>query len=203
MPYTTYGLLKTIRSHTISVPRVAETVDHGRPNACNLCHVDKTLRWTSDALERWYGQPRAGLSPDQERVSSMVLMALAGDAGQRVIAAEAFRWRPAQQAAGTAWMAPHVIQLLDDPYDAVRYSAQRSLRSLPGFADVEVDVIAGPRTRRQAQLAAMRLWDARADRGAGIATASAVLLDGKGGVRVDEMLRLIRQRNHRRMLLRE
>ena len=50
MPYTTYGLLKTIRSHTIGSPSVAETLNAGRPNACNLCHVDKTLRWTSDAL---------------------------------------------------------------------------------------------------------------------------------------------------------
>jgi hypothetical protein len=30
---------------------------------------------------------------------------------------------PAQNAAGTAWIAPQLIQLLDDPYDAVRYSA--------------------------------------------------------------------------------
>ena len=202
MPYTTYGLLKTIRSHTISVPSVAETVDHGRPNACNLCHVDKTLRWTSDALQRWYGQPRAALTADQEQVSSMVFMALTGDAGQRVIAAEAMRWRPAQQAAGTAWMAQQLIQLIDDAYDAVRYSAGRSLRSLPGFATFDADFIAGPRVRRQVQLAGMRQWDATRgpDREAFGAN---VLLGSDGSLLVDQMLRLLKQRNHRRMLLRE
>jgi hypothetical protein len=202
MPYTTYGLLKTIRSHTVSAPSVAETVEHGRPNACNLCHVDKTLRWTSDALERWYGHPRATLSADQEQVSSVVLLALTGDAGQRVIAAEAMRWRPAQEVAGTAWMAPQLIQLLDDPYDAVRYSAGRALRSLPGFATFETDFIAGPRVRRQVQLAGMRQWDAQTG-SARTAHGRDVLLGPEGTLLVEEMLRLLKQRNHRRMLLRE
>ena len=202
MPYTTYGLLKTIRSHTIGNPSVAETLNAGRPNACNLCHVDKTLRWTSDALARWYGKPPATLTADQERISSMALMALEGDAGQRVIAAEAFRWPPAQQAAGTSWMAPFVAQLLDDSYDAVRFSAGRALKALPGFEGVEYDFVAGPRARRQQQLQVMRRWDAVRGTPAG-ATGGTVLLAPDGTLMVDEMRRLIARRNHRRMLLRE
>src|SRR5262249_9552034 len=41
MPYTTYGLLRALRSHQISSPTVQASVDTGRPNACNLCHLDK------------------------------------------------------------------------------------------------------------------------------------------------------------------
>lgn len=201
MPYTTYGLLKTIRSHTIGSPSVAETTRTGRPNACNLCHVDKTLGWTSEQLERWYGHAPASLGPDQERISSMALMALEGDAGQRVIAAEAFRWPPAQQVAGTAWMAPLVAQLLDDSYDAVRYSAGRTLRSLPGFDGIPYDFVAGPRERRRQQLLVMRRWDAL--RGVAASPGRAVLLAADGTLMVEEMLRLIGRRNHRRMLLRE
>ena len=202
MPYTTYGLLKTIRSHTVGSPSVAETATVGRPNACNLCHLDKTLRWTSEALERWYGHPRAALTTDQERVSAMALMALEGDAGQRVIAAEAFGWPPARQASGTGWMAPFLAQLLDDGYDAVRFSAGRSLRRLPGFEQLTFDFVAGPQVRRRTQLQVMRRWDEV--RGAEQpAQGSAVLLAADGSLIVDEMLRLIRQRNHRRMLLRE
>ena len=52
MPFTTYGLLKTIRSHQISNPSVQATLETGRPNACNLCHLDKTLEWTANALTR-------------------------------------------------------------------------------------------------------------------------------------------------------
>jgi hypothetical protein len=202
MPYTTYGLLKTIRSHTVGSPSVAETASVGRPNACNLCHVDKTLRWTSDALERWYGHQRAALTADQERVSSMALMALEGDAGQRVIAAEAFGWPPAQQASATDWMAPFLAQLLDDGYDAVRFSAGRSLGRLPGFEQFQFDFVAGPQARRRSQLQVMRRWDDV--RGAAKpAPENAVLLASDGSLMVNEMLRLIRQRNHRRMLLRE
>src|SRR5262249_13931342 len=51
MPYTSYGLLRALRSHQISSPTVAVTVRSGRPNACNLCHLDKTLAWTAQYLE--------------------------------------------------------------------------------------------------------------------------------------------------------
>ena len=135
----------------------------------------------------------------------MALMALEGDAGQRVIAAEAFRWTPAQQVAGTTWMAPLVAQLLDDSYDAVRFSAGRTLRSLPGFDGVAYDFVAGPRVRRQQQLQVMRRWDTVRGSGAGSGATPgrAALLGPDGALMVDEMLRLIGRRNHRRMLLRE
>ena len=129
-------------------------------------------------------------------------MALTGDAGQRVIAAEALRWAPAQQVAGTWWMVPVLAQLLDDPYDAVRYSAGRALGSVPALDGFSYDFVAGPRARRQRQLAAMRIWD-------GVAPTrqsrdgAAVLVRPDGALQVDEMLRLVRQRNNRRMLLRE
>ena len=47
MPYTSYGLLRAIRSHTVTSPSVRESVEIGRPNACNLCHVDRTLAWST------------------------------------------------------------------------------------------------------------------------------------------------------------
>lgn len=196
MPYTTYGLLKTIRSHTVSSPSVAESVDTGRPNACNLCHLDKTLRWTSDALGTWFDQPRARLSPDEETVSAAVVWALRGDAGQRAILAEAFGWAPAQQASGAGWMAPYLAQLLNDPYDAVRFIAERSLRTLPGFAPLPYDFIAPEGRRREAQLRAMAIWDRGRERER--RTDPQLLMDAQGNLRVPELLRLIAERNTRR-----
>ena len=61
MPYTTYGLLKSIRSHWIDSPSVAASVETGRPNACNQCHLDRTLAWTGEALAEWYGVQRVEL----------------------------------------------------------------------------------------------------------------------------------------------
>ncbi len=207
MPYTTYGLLKTIRSHTVSSPSVAESVEHGRPNACNLCHLDKSLSWTADALTRWRpalaGLPASTrqLTSDEQRVSAAVLWTLTGDAGQRAIVAQAMGWKPAQDASGTVWMPPFLAQLLDDPYDAVRFIASRSLKSLPAFASLEYDFVAPPRSRLAAQRSTMGIWD-RERRGLPRSRPE-VLVDGNGVLEVNEMLRLLKTRDNRPVLLRE
>lgn len=211
MPYTTYGLLKTIRSHTVSNPSVEESTEFGRPNACNLCHLDRSLSWTAEALAaRGRQEPGRlggigrGLTTDEQTVSAAVLWALKGDAGQRAIVAQAMGWSPAQTASGTGWMTPILAQLLDDPYDAVRFIAARSLRSLPGFQAFPYDFVAPPKQRYAAQLSAMRAWDS-AGRGASTASnrRSGVLINPDGSLFVNEMLRIVRERDDRRVLLRE
>jgi formate-dependent nitrite reductase cytochrome c552 subunit len=133
MPYTTYGLLKTIRSHQISNPSVQVTLETGRPNACNLCHLDKTLDWTAGYLERWYGTTKPPLGDDERSVAASLLSLLKGDAGQRAIVAQSMGWAPAQEASGTGWLAPYLALLSKDAYDAVRYIATRSMTTLPAF----------------------------------------------------------------------
>jgi hypothetical protein len=76
MPHTTYGLLKAVRSHQIDSPRVKASLETGRPNACNLCHLDQTLEWASTWLSKWYGHPQAELSPEDRRVSAALLWLL-------------------------------------------------------------------------------------------------------------------------------
>jgi len=133
MPYTTYGLLKTIRSHQISSPSVQASLETGRPDACNLCHLDKTLAWTADALTKWFGTPRPELGDDEQHVAASLLWLLRGDAGQRAIVAQSMGWAPAQQASPRGWLQPYLALLQKDSYDAVRYIASRSLTSLPPF----------------------------------------------------------------------
>lgn len=133
MPYTTYGLLKTIRSHQISSPSVQATLDTGRPNACNLCHLDKTLAWTAESLETWYGIAPPLLGEDERRVAASLLALLKGDAGQRAIAAQSMGWTAAREASGSGWMTPYLALLTKDSYDAVRHIASRSLATLPPF----------------------------------------------------------------------
>jgi Cytochrome c552/Cytochrome c554 and c-prime len=201
MPYTTYGLLKTIRSHTIGSPTVKESVESGRPNACNLCHLDKTLAWTGDALARWYGTPAVALNEDERSVAASLLWLLKGDAGQRAIVAQAMAWPPAQQASGADWTAPYLAQLLDDPYDAVRFGAARSMTTLPGFGAFSFDFVSPAAERRQAQLRTMATWD-RARRRPG-RTESELLMTAAGEVDIPRVLALLKQRNNRSMLLRE
>jgi hypothetical protein len=121
-----------VRSHTISSPSVATELATGRPNACNLCHLDRTLPWTADALQRWYGTPVPAVAGDDAEVAAGVRWLLTGDAGQRLLAAWHFGWPAARTAAGGDWQQPFLARLLDDPYYVVRFRAAASLRTLPG-----------------------------------------------------------------------
>ncbi len=131
MPYTTYGLLKGIRSHTVSSPSVQSSVDTGRPNACNQCHLDKTLAWADEQLTRWYGHAPTKLDDDQRALAAGVLWTLIGDAGQRALMAWSMGWEPARAVSGTEWMTPYLALLLRDRYGAVRMIATRSLKLQP------------------------------------------------------------------------
>jgi hypothetical protein len=56
---------------------------------------------------------------------------------------------------------------MDDPYDAVRYIAGRSLRRLPGFERFEYDFVPAPGTRPRVAPRVLAAWEARGDRAAG------------------------------------
>ncbi len=202
MPNTTYGLLKTVRSHQISSPSVSGDTATGRPIACNLCHLDKTLAWTSEHLQSWYGAARADLPTDETSIAASLLWLLRGNAAQRVIVAQAFGWSPAQRASGTEWMPFYLAQLMDDPYDAVRFIAYRSLRGLPGFETQPFDFVAPPKARFAAVLSVVDRW-----RGAGRAgnrrTDPELLFNADGTLHGEVVSRLLGERDHRRVLLRE
>ena len=174
MPHTTYGLLKTIRSHQISSPSVQATLDTGRPNACNLCHLDRTLGWTADAIAKWYGTARPPLAEDDETVAAAVGWLLKGDAGQRAIVAQAMGWAPAQRASGAGWLAPYLALTEKDPYDAVRLIAARSRSTLPAFDRAQL-----PRGTPQ------------------------LLINADGSFDAARVNRLVRARDNRRLVYRE
>ena len=134
MPYTNYGLFKATRSHSITSPSVESIQHKTRPNACNLCHLDESLAWTSKHLANWYGQPAATLEEDERVTSAWALWALRGDAGQRVVAAWHPRWQQAQEAAGSEWTRIVLEELAKDPYSAVSYVAEASIKRLPNAA---------------------------------------------------------------------
>jgi predicted CXXCH cytochrome family protein len=180
MPYTTFGLLKAIRTHRITSPNVAATLATGRPDACNLCHVDRTLAWSAEHLTAWYGAPAVELSDDERTIAASLVWLLRGDAGQRALAAWSLGWAPAQAASTTAWMAPFLAVLLDDPYSAVRYTAARSLRTLPGYADLEYDFVGRPAEWRRTQEDVMARWH-----GAGTAARPELLIAAGGGISRD------------------
>jgi hypothetical protein len=181
MPNTTYGLLKAMRSHQVSSPDVTASVQTGRPNACNLCHLDRTLAWTAELLQQRYGIAAPELSEDERSVAASVLWSLRGDAGQRALLAWGFAWPAAIQASGSDWSAPFLGLLMDDPYDAVRYIAGRSLRRVPGFERFDYDFVPAPGERPRAAPRVLAAWQARGDHAAG---RPELLIDATG--RIDQ-----------------
>jgi len=139
MPHTTYGLFVAMRSHRVDSPSVAVSKATGRPNACNLCHLDQTLGWTDAHLVEWYGTEPTVLDEADDTVAAAVEWLVRGDAAQRSVAAWHMGWEPAQRASGRGWQAAHLAVLLADPYVTVRRVAQRSIETLPGFEDFEYD----------------------------------------------------------------
>jgi hypothetical protein len=140
MPYTTYGLTKALRSHTITSPSVSASLATGRPNACNQCHLDRSLAWAAEHLSEWYGHEPPALDGDQERTAASVLWTLSGDAGQRALMAWSLAWLPAREVAGTSWMPPLLSTLLMDEYDAVRWIAVRAARLDRRWKDLVLDL---------------------------------------------------------------
>lgn len=190
MPHTTYGLLKAIRSHTITSPDVGKDVAAGRPNACNLCHLDKTLQWTAESLEKWYQIEPPELDKDQREIAASLLWILKGDAAQRALVAWNMGWPVAQAVSGTNWQMPFLSQLLDDPYLAIRFIARRSLRSLEGLAGLKVNMYGPPEARQAAIAAIAQFWYETQENSV---SKRSELLFGKDELDIERVQRLLRE----------
>jgi hypothetical protein len=55
MPRIVSGLDTVVRSHRISVPTDERMLGRDAPNACNLCHLDRSLTWTRSELAKGWG----------------------------------------------------------------------------------------------------------------------------------------------------
>ena len=55
MPRSVTSLHARMRDHSIGDPVPENTVRHGIPNACNLCHTAKTAEWAAQKVKAWYG----------------------------------------------------------------------------------------------------------------------------------------------------
>jgi hypothetical protein len=125
------------------------SVEHGRPNACNQCHVDQTLAWTGEHLQQWYNIEPIALDEDEKTISATLLWMLRGDAIQRVLAAWTLGWEPSRQPAADEWRLPFLAQLLDDPYSMTRFMAAGSLEKL-GVELQPYDFLESPQNRPSA-----------------------------------------------------
>jgi len=202
MPHSTYGLLKAVRNHRIESPSVRTSLETGRPHACNQCHLDRTLAWTAERMQEWYGHEPPALSADERDVAGSVMWSLTGDAGQRALMAWSFDWKPARDTSGIEWMAPYVAEMLDDDYAAVRHIAGRTLKGLPGYESFEYDSTEPRAKLMDAVDRAFDIWLERR-RESGLNGYEAALINPDGSLRTAEFERLLRRRNHSPVILNE
>lgn len=193
MPRTTWGLLGAIRSHQVDSPDVAVWAETGRPLACNLCHLDRSVAWTDAWLRTWRGDP---VAIPQDDPSAAAVGVLAAEAGVRALWAWHLAWPAATSIAGSTWQLELLAAALGDPYPAVRETAWQSIdRLLPDHAVILAPgALAGPhQAERIRAIAATR----HADR-----DGPAVLrLDGVSDS--DTIARWIATRDDRRVALAE
>ena len=198
MPFTTYGLLRALRSHQIESPRVATSLATGRPNGCNLCHLDKSLGWTAQQLSDWFSQPVPDLTADDREISAALRWAMSGDAGQRAVVGWNMGWAPAQAASGTDWLPPALSQLMQDNYDVIRKIGYKSLQSIPEYSDIRFNFVAPQAERNVVTKEIMARWYSQP-----IATRPMVLLNDDGTLDKSRFDQLILRRDRRSVVLLE
>ena len=131
MPSMTYGILSIHPSHRITSPDPARAWRAHMPDACTLCHADRSATWAARAAAEQYGHPvPADLPKDAAFATAECVRALfAGDAVERAVAADAltrdssYTDAPAER----LWTVPFLLLAMEDRYPAVRRFAWRGL----------------------------------------------------------------------------
>jgi len=156
MPRSVMGIDRYVRTHRISSPTDRTMLAAAAPNACNLCHLDRSIRWTLDELRASYEvrlDPRGWQAyGDLDGAVGDVWLASKQPA-IRLVAAAAYAGSPLGHAA-----LPALLRLLDDPLPYVRAWGLFAVEDLLArkLSEVEYDPRV-PGELRRTQLAKLRL----------------------------------------------
>lgn len=158
MPRQVYGVMSIHRSHHIETPDPAAQARAGRPNACNQCHMDRSLRWADQQRRRLW--PESGLAaadastPDLQRADGAdtglpagLAELYAGDPVQRAVAAEGLGFALSAGGQRAVDWIPHLFAAMTDNYPAVRRFAAQSLKQALNQLGPEGEALAEPLAR--------------------------------------------------------
>jgi predicted CXXCH cytochrome family protein len=138
MPSKIYMGVDERHDHSFRIPRPAQSVVLGTPNACNQCHTDKTADWTAKQTKTWYGHDPVGhqkfaetlqAARSQTAGADRKLIAILDDLNQPAIA------RATAARAMTSWLSQETVMVLaehltdDDPL--VRMGTLDAMQPLP------------------------------------------------------------------------
>ncbi len=152
MPKLVLGIDRHVRTHRIGSPTDRRMLAAAAPNACNLCHLDRTIEWTVAELRERGVVPGWSTRSWNYRESVGETYLASSEPAVRLVAAAAYARSPLGKT-----MLPELLTLLDDPLAYVRVWAVFALEDVLGrsLPVTEYDPRAPPDQRRK-QLAALR-----------------------------------------------
>ncbi len=138
MPRINEGMQDIVRTHTIFSPTNTDMIHANHPNACNQCHTDKSIDWTIDNLENWFGSKFDDGKLQRQYANRSQSAALGwlqseNEAVRKVAADALFRTKSQWDSDTTIQEA--LINALDDPFLLNR---QFALRGFEGMLDVKL-----------------------------------------------------------------
>jgi hypothetical protein len=129
MPKTSYALLSATRSHQITSPSPITRSAHQAPQACALCHTDRTLNGLNRELTRFSPPGPQATSPIDSPAADLpwaLDQVLTGHAATRAIFVAALSSPESRATAGNAPFAAVADALLRDEYAAVAHMTRRA-----------------------------------------------------------------------------
>ncbi|NOR71352.1 MAG: hypothetical protein GQ532_16930 [Methylomarinum sp.] len=137
MPAKTYMGVDERNDHSFRIPRPDLAEKLATPDACTLCHKDKSSPWAADAIKQWYGKTPSGyqqfgsalhaLEQQQEKALSLaygVLVADAPDIAKASVMGYLGEYRSRQTLMTS-------LQMLNSPEADIRRQALLALQSFP------------------------------------------------------------------------
>lgn len=158
MPRVVYGVMTFHRTHDITIPDANLTASQLVPNACNQCHLDKSVNWAIAESKRLWPRRFASTQLSSDEIFNQpegIRALFAGDALTRAMAAEALGGGGAMKPDAN-WATPFLLEALSDNYPIVRFFAANGLMAT-GQRLPKPDYLA----TETARLSAVEQWWAR------------------------------------------
>jgi hypothetical protein len=165
MPRQTLGLDTLIRTHRIGKPVEESMMAQGTVNACNLCHLDRSFRWTLTELERGWGTK---MTPGRSWKSNPLLDRPAGEvwlesdeAALRLVTGLSYARSPLGKGA-----MPALLAALNDSEPINRVYAGRAVEQVWGrkLSRADYELLAPPARRLEQIDRLLEKWRAERKR---------------------------------------
>jgi len=151
MPRVVYGVMSFHPTHDITIPQPELTANQAVPNACNQCHLERSVNWSIAETRRlWPNRhfTEQTNKDDQFDLPEGPRALFAGDALARALAADLLSGNGPLKP-DPEWAAPFLVEALADDYPIVRFFAANGLSKQP-WVVVRPDYLANASVRLQA-----------------------------------------------------